>query len=59
MLVVFVFFTPIIAAIFFANCISILKKVKAGKDVHNQTILGSLMFGFIVLSIVWSVLFSS
>lgn len=51
---IFFYLTPIIAIIFFANFVSILKKLKNGQDIHNQTVLGSIMFGFIVLSIIWS-----
>ncbi len=54
----FLYLSPIIAIIFFANCVSILKKVKEGKDVYHQTILCSIMFGYIVMSIIWSVFLS-
>lgn len=59
MIFIFMYLTPIIAIIFFANCVSIAKKLKNGQDVQNQTVFGSIMFGFIILSIVWSVLLSS
>jgi hypothetical protein len=48
--------TPIIAIVFFMNCVSIAKKMIKGQDVHNQAILNGLMFGFIIFSIIWSAL---
>ncbi|WP_026907262.1 hypothetical protein [Paucisalibacillus globulus] len=52
---VFFYISPIIAIIFFINCVSIGKKIVKGQDVHNQTFFTAIMFGFIVLSIIWSV----
>ncbi|WP_155982742.1 hypothetical protein [Paucisalibacillus sp. EB02] len=51
---VFFYITPIIAVIFFINCVSIAKKLHKEQDIHNQTFFTALMFGFIVLSVIWS-----
>lgn len=54
----FAYLTPIIAIIFFINCVTIAKKLKKDKDVYHETILGAIMFGFIIFSIIWSGLIS-
>jgi hypothetical protein len=54
MIFVIVYVTPIIAIVFFINCVSIVKKLIKGHDVHNQAILNGLVFGFIIFSIIWS-----
>jgi len=51
---IFAYLTPIIAIIFFYNCVTIAKKLKKDEDIYHQTILGAIMFGFIVFSIIWS-----
>jgi hypothetical protein len=56
MIFVIAYVTPIIAIVFFMNCVSIAKKMIKGQDVHNQAILNGLMFGFIIFSIIWSAL---
>jgi hypothetical protein len=56
MIFVIAYVTPIIAIVFFINCVSIVKKVIKGNDVHNQAVLNGLMFGFIIFSIIWSAL---
>jgi hypothetical protein len=56
MIFVIAFVTPIIAIVFFVNCVSIVKKLIKGQDVHNQAILNGLVFGFIIFSIIWSAL---
>ncbi|CEG28788.1 hypothetical protein [Bacillus sp. B-jedd] len=51
---IFAFLTPIIAIIFFIKCVTIAKKIKKGEDVFHETVLGAIMFGFIIFSIIWS-----
>jgi hypothetical protein len=54
-LFVFIYLTPIIAIIFFVNCVSLAKKIKNGDDnTANNTGWGAVMFGYIVLAIIWS-----
>jgi hypothetical protein len=56
MIFVIAYVTPIIAIVFFMNCVSSAKKLIKGQDVHNQAILNGFMFGFIIFSIIWSAL---
>lgn len=49
----FSYLTPIIAIIFFVNCVSLAKKIKKGDDnTANNTAWGAIMFGFIVFSLI-------
>jgi hypothetical protein len=56
MIFVIAYVTPIIAIVFFINCVSIAKKLLKRQDVHNQAILNGLLFGFIIFSIIWAAL---
>ena len=59
MIYIFALLTPIIAIIFFVNCVALAKKIKKGdEDTANNTGWGAVMFGFIVLTIIWSSLYS-
>lgn len=52
---IFLYITPIIAIVFFVNCVALAKKIKNGdEDTVNNTFWGALMFGFIVFSIIWT-----
>jgi hypothetical protein len=56
MIEVIFYLSPIIASIFFATCISIAKRIKNGQDVSTQTFIGSIMFGFLFLAIIWTLI---
>ncbi|WP_442599939.1 hypothetical protein [Neobacillus sp. D3-1R] len=46
------YLTPIVAIIFFVNCVSLAKKIQKGdENTANHTAWGALMFGYIVFSI--------
>ena len=46
--------TPIVAIIFFVNCVSLAKKIHKGdENTANNTGWGSIMIGFIVFSIMF------
>ncbi|MCP3760880.1 hypothetical protein NLX67_00530 [Domibacillus sp. A3M-37] len=52
-----VFLVPsILAVLFFLTAASLLKKVQAGKDGHNETLLGAVLAFFLVLSFLISIL---
>jgi hypothetical protein len=45
--------TPIVAIIFFVNCVSLAKKIQKGDgNTANNTVWGAIMFGYIVFSII-------
>lgn len=48
MLYIFAYLTPIVAIIFFVNCVALAKKIKNGEDTINNTGWGAVMFGFII-----------
>jgi hypothetical protein len=46
------YLTPIIAIIFFVNCVSLTRKIQKGdENTANNTFWGAIMFGYIVFSI--------
>lgn len=54
MLAFFAYLTPIVAIIFFVNCVGLAKKIKKGDtDTANNTGWGAITFSFIVTAIVW------
>jgi hypothetical protein len=56
LLFVFLYITPIVAILFFLNCVSLAKKINNGNpDTANNTGWGAIMFGFIIFSIIWSI----
>lgn len=60
MLFIFFYLTPIVAIIFFVTCVSLAKRIRNGDtDTANHTGWGAVMFGFIILSIIWSTLYTS
>lgn len=49
----FIFFTPIVAIIFFINCVALAKKIKNGDpNTANHTGWGAIMFGYIIFTII-------
>jgi len=59
MLAIVAFLTPIVAIIFFVNCVALAKKIRNGdQDTANHTGWGAIMFAFLVTMIVWSSLAS-
>lgn len=48
------YLTPILSILFFVNCVSILKRMKEDKEHSVQTFLGSILFGFIIFSLIYS-----
>ncbi|RKN75856.1 hypothetical protein [Paenibacillus ginsengarvi] len=56
MIYVFAFVTPIVAIIFFVNGVALAKKiVKGGVSTAHHTAWGAIMFGYLILSILWSI----
>ncbi|MCR2803641.1 hypothetical protein [Paenibacillus soyae] len=48
-----IFLTPIVAIIFFVNCVGLAKKIAMGnQNTAINTGWGAIMFGFIVFSII-------
>jgi len=46
---IIIYLAPIIAIVFFVNCVSLAKKIKNGdENTVNNTFWGSIMFGFII-----------
>jgi preprotein translocase subunit SecG len=46
------YLTPIVAVIFFVNCVALSKKIQKGdENTANHTGWGALMFGYLVFSI--------
>ncbi|WP_236911352.1 hypothetical protein [Clostridium sp. Cult1] len=39
------------SVLFFINFVNILKKINEGKDTISETILGSILIGFVILGI--------
>lgn len=57
LLFISLYITPIIAIVFFINCVALAKKIKHGnQNTANNAAWGAIMFGFIVFSIIWSTL---
>lgn len=46
------YFTPILSILFFINCVTLAKKIKKEENTQLYTFLGSIMFGFIIFSII-------
>lgn len=50
---IFIFFTPVVAIIFFINCVSLAKKIKKGdENTANNTGWGAIMFAYIIFTII-------
>jgi len=59
MVFLFVYVTPIIAILFFVNCVTLAKKIKNGDgNTANNTVWGAIMFGYIIFSLIFSALFN-
>lgn len=57
MVFLFVYVTPIIAILFFVNCVSLAKKIKKGDgNTANNTGWGAIMFGYIIFSLIMAAL---
>jgi hypothetical protein len=48
-----------ITGYFWGVVLKINENLKNAQDVQNQTVFGSIMFGFIIFSIIWSTLLSN
>jgi hypothetical protein len=54
MIAIMFYGTPVIAIIFFLNCVALAKKIKNGdEDTANNTGWGALMFGYIVFALLF------
>jgi ABC-type Mn2+/Zn2+ transport system permease subunit len=47
---------PILAVLLFLTFASLLKKVQAGRDSHNETVIGAVLVFFFVFSVLFSML---
>ena len=47
---------PVLAVLLFLTAASLLKKVKAGRDSHNETVIGAVLAFFFVLSVFFGML---
>ncbi|MFT4414362.1 hypothetical protein ACLM5H_10935 [Fredinandcohnia humi] len=56
MVILLLYVTPIIAIVFFVNCVSLVKKIVKGEDTANNTGWGAIMFGYIIFSLIMAVL---
>jgi hypothetical protein len=47
--------TPIIAIVFFINCVSLAKKIQKGdQNTANNTGWGAIMFSYIIFTLIWA-----
>jgi hypothetical protein len=50
-----IYLTPIIAILFFINCVSLAKKIKKGdENTANNTGWGAVMLGYIIFALIFS-----